>query len=627
MPDDLTVFSHRLAALQQKLSQEGLNALWVSAADAHLNEYLPEACKHRDWLCGFTGSAGELLVGEAESFLFVDSRYHEQAEHEVPQEVKVVKLGLKGQLTLLETVKRLISHAEKPFKLVVDAQTVSASQIKPLLEIKNGLEVLASNKNWVHELKEQTGESILTPLNPVYALPVEVTGQSTPEKLALVRQKMQAKNAALLPLTKLDEIAWLLNLRGRDIAYNPVFISYVLIGLEQAWLFIESDRVEKPALGKLEVEAITILPYTEFQTVLRQAAQALKPNQSVWLQPSAHTWATQMLLQKACKPNVKLEESLNPVLTLKAVKNRVELEGMRLAGLKASVAIIETLAWLANQASKKALVTEQALADTLEDNYKAQGGFKGLSFNTISGGGPASSIVHYGLPNATRGITEGDWVLLDSGAQYLEEKGAGTTDTTRTTVFGKSFTPKQKKAFTGVLKGHLALASSCFPQGTTGAQLDSICRNPLWQAGLDYGHGTGHGVGAFLNVHEGPIGIHSRATLPLEPGNIVSVEPGYYEPGWGGIRLENLVEVAEKANPEKEIFKGSGITTWLELKPLVYIPFEANLIEPEQLTSTETLWLKAYYQTTQQKLKGLLSPLAQSWLNQQTAWLLGEPAC
>jgi Xaa-Pro aminopeptidase len=282
---------------------------------------------------------------------------------------------------------------------------------------------------------------------------------------------------------------------------------------------------------------------------------------------------------------------------------------MRQANLQASVAITETLAWLWQRGETQQPTSEKAIADFLEAWY-LRSGAAGLSFNTIAGAGANAAIVHYGTPSAETELTAGDWFLLDSGGQYPTL--AGTTDCTRTTVFAGQASAKMKQVYTAVLQGHIACASLSFPKGATGATIDAVCRQPLWRLGLDYGHGTGHGVGALLNVHEGPIGISKGYSVPFEVGNITSIEPGYYEGGWGGVRLENLYEVVERPQ------LGDETSRWFGFDSLLYIPFERALIDETVLTTAEVAWLQAYSLMIDEKLLPLLqTDAARAWVANQ----------
>jgi Xaa-Pro aminopeptidase len=629
MPD-FSAYSHRLTALLHHCKTAELHALIVPASDEHLNEYLPHAWKRRDWLCGFTGSAGELLLlnthqhtGAKPCYLFVDSRYYEQAEQEVPTAlVSVSKVGLVGHPTLAEVLTmagKQLSHSQAPFIVGVDFNTIAASKLKYLqTELNKHLpnpihwQDTGSPHNWIDTLKQQqTPEEPIKPtLQPVISLAETLTGMSVTEKIALLRAELTKHAANILPITKLDEVAWLFNLRGTDIDYNPVFIAYGLLASNTVYLFTEQSRIPQTIQNQLQRADVTIKPYQAFWETLAgylTKHTSTTVERTVWLDEATHTAKLTTLLTSCSSPTINRK---SPIEHHKAIKTVAELQGMRLANLQASIAITETLAWLWERGQRNTPTSEKAVADFLATQYHASGA-SGLSFNTIAGAGANAAIVHYGTPNNTVLLNQGEWFLLDSGGQYPTL--AGTTDCTRTIVFGNTPTPLMKQRYTAVLAGHIACASLSFPQGTTGATIDAICRQPLWALGLDYGHGTGHGVGAFLNVHEGPIGISKGYTTPFTVGNITSIEPGFYEAGWGGIRLENLYEVVERpalATPQTP--------HWLGFDSLLYIPFERALIDEALLSPQALQWLKAYSQAITEKLLPLLQTnLAKTWVQQQ----------
>ncbi|MCS6266369.1 MAG: M24 family metallopeptidase [Vampirovibrio sp.] len=629
MPD-FTLYEQRLTALLQKCQAKTVDAIVVPASDEHLNEYLPEAWKRRDWLCGFTGSAGELLLlnpatvpVEKPCQLFVDSRYYEQAALEIPTSlVGVSKVGLEGHPTLAEALEQAVKlktggTAGVKFTIGVDFNTISSAKFTQfedrLDKLPNPIEWLDTGRNphWLDELKQAAAlhEALFPALQPVFSLPDELTGCSLSEKLSKLRQALVANNVGILPITKLDEVAWTFNLRGADVAYNPVFIAYGLVTLEQAFLFTDAARLPLGVQQSLAKAGVQILPYTHFfktiETFLTSPAESEEAI-TTWFDCSAHTAKLSKWITGCGTPILKKKSIIE---SLKAVKSSAELYGMRQANLQASVAITETLAWLWHRGETQQVTTEKQVADFLEGQYLASGA-SGLSFNTIAGAGANAAIVHYGTPSAEKLLDLGDWFLLDSGGQYPTL--AGTTDCTRTTVFAGKASSKMKQVYTAVLQGHIACAGLTFPKGTTGATIDAVCRQPLWQLRLDYGHGTGHGVGAFLNVHEGPIGISKGYSVPFEVGNITSIEPGYYEAGWGGVRLENLYEVVERPQV------GKDANRWLGFESLLYIPFERALIDETVLTASELAWLQAYTRAIEEKLLPLLkTDLAKAWVQNQ----------
>jgi Xaa-Pro aminopeptidase len=397
-----------------------------------------------------------------------------------------------------------------------------------------------------------------------------------------------------MPVTKLDQIAWLLNWRGQDIPYNPVFMAYVIAHPDSIDIYCDESRINTEAKDSLPANT-RILPYGTYETDLAKNGK----NKRVLLDPKHTTFGTLHALQQV-KANIINQD--NPIESDKAVKNETELHWMQQAHIKSAKGKIRALHWLDIQLSAGKPVTEKSFADQLEVFYTEEEGYKGLSFNTIAGFAANSSIVHYGTPSDEVRLSEGQLFLIDSGVQYL----GGTTDDTRTIIIGEA-NPLQKKRFTAVLKAHINCAMQIFPKGTEGARLDGITRASLWQEEMDYGHGTGHGVGAFLNVHEGPCGIHRLASKPFQVGNVVSVEPGYYEPGWGGIRCENLYTVVEKS------------PGWYGFETLTYIPFDLGLVDFALLNGEQKQWLENYHNAILTKVAPLLPEDTANWLKQRLA--------
>lgn len=612
----------KMTALRSLLATHQLDGYLVPAADEHLNEYLPAAKQRRIWLSGFSGSAGDLLVGQGWAWLFVDSRYYEQSDLEVdPALMQVSKLGLEQQKTLdetLEAVGREAIKAGSTFRLGFDPFTITINQFRSFekqLE-PSGVTLVPLTGNLVDRVRLQQPWLDAEPL-PAYAdsklfyLSDALTGETIAQKLKRVRDDLQKANAAILPITKLDQIAWLYNLRGWDVPYNPVFIAYTIVTATDAYLFTNLDRIPLDLQEFLNAQ-VTLLPYEAYAETLKAlAAQA--PNQRVLLDPKHTTMGTHALLtDPAAAIACKISEANNPIEGMKARKNAIEITQMQQANLKASRAKTRTLKWVSDQFNSGQALTEADVAATVERFYAEEADFQGLSFNTIAGAGANSSIVHYGTPNPQRVLHPGEFLLLDSGAQYA----SGTTDDTRTLMVGDP-TPEQIDRYTEVLKAHINCAMQRFPKGTTGAQLDGIARSTLWFAGLDYGHGTGHGVGAFLNVHEGPNGISKKVSEPLEPGMVTSIEPGFYKPGWGGIRIENLYVVKDLTPPDETPAADATDLNklfWYSFESLTYIPFDQRLIDRDRLNDRQRAWLEHYNEAIVAKLTPTLSSDEAAWL-------------
>lgn len=613
-----TDVSAKLAALRSLLVAQSVDAYLIPSADEHLNEYLPEAKQRRKWISGFTGSAGDFLVERETAWLFADSRYYEQAELETDASlVHISKVGLEDHKTLEETLEALgreAVQAGKTFRLGYDPFTISIYQFRELQKRLDpcGVVLVSIADNLVDRVRGQQPWASAEPASDyassqLFYLPDNLTGESVAQKLERLREKLKTSGIDVLPLTKLDQIAWLFNLRGWDVPYNPVFIAYAIVTHKKAFLFTNLNRIDVALHQRLEPD-VTLLPYAQYAGTLKSL---LHPSSWVLIDPKHTTMGTYQLLKtSAGKVMCKISEAANPIEGMKARKNATEIEQMQQANLKASRAKTRTIYWVMQQLAAGQSLTEADVAATVERNYAEEADFQGLSFNTIAGSGANSSIVHYGTPNPEKALQPGEFLLLDSGAQYA----SGTTDDTRTIAVGDP-TPEQIAHYTEVLKAHINCAMQRFPKGTTGAQLDGITRSTLWYAGLDYGHGTGHGVGAFLNVHEGPNGISKRVNEPLEPGMVTSIEPGYYKPGWGGIRIENLYVVKELPQDDNPSEK-EGAPTWYGFESLTYIPFDKQLIAGDRLDSRQLQWLETYYQTVLDKLTPLLNQAEATWLQQ-----------
>ncbi|MDX2099787.1 MAG: aminopeptidase P family N-terminal domain-containing protein, partial [Leptolyngbyaceae cyanobacterium bins.59] len=494
-----TAIQAKLASLRSQMTAHQLDAYLVLSGDEHLNEYVPEAKQRRTWISGFTGSVGDVLIGLEQAWVFVDSRYYEQADLQMQGTgIQVSKLGLEDHKTLVETLEtwgQEASEQQRTLRLGFDPFTLSIAQFQELRKQvePNGVALVPLPQNLVDQVRDHApwiDQEVRPPYatSLVFQVPDAYTGESTAKKLDRVREAMKKSKIDILPLTKLDQIAWLFNLRGWDVSYNPVFIAYGIVTQEQAFLFTNLERIEETLRQTLSA-IVTFSPYEAygktFHTLVRQP-QAVR----VLLDPRHTTVGTRQLLIDARNTlghkQVQLVEGTHPVEGLKARKNTIEIAQMRAANLKASRAKIRTLKWVDDQVAAGASLNEQEIAQTIERFYQEEAEFQGLSFNTIAATGSNSSIVHYGTPSSECVVQPGHLVLLDSGAQYL----GGTTDDTRTLMVGTP-TPQQIERYTEVLKAHINCALQRFPKGTTGSQLDGITRANLWAIGLEYGHGTG----------------------------------------------------------------------------------------------------------------------------------------
>ncbi len=605
--------SAKLANLRVMMAKHDLDCYFIPAVDEHFNLSVPAAKQRRAWISGFTGSAGDLLVGKDSAWLFVDSRYYEQAELQVDTGIiQISKLGLEENLSLIETLEKLAESAPKSTKIRLgfDPFTVSTEQYQKWVKkfATAGIELVSIQENLADKVRQTVETLSAIDESPIFSLPATLTGETAAQKLARVREAMAKANIDVLPISNLNQIAWLFNLRGSDIPNIPIFISYAIVTTDAAFLFTNPERVSLEIKQEISAD-VTLLPYTDYPSTLVSCVSLLKKVR-VLLDSKHSTAGTYQLIldQQKAKNNIEIVFDPNPIEGMKARKNPVEIEQMKSANFKASRAKTLTLMWLTEQVENGNVLTEFDVKETVEGFYQQETDFQSLSFRTIAGAGSNSSIVHYGTPSPEITLKPGELLLLDSGSQYL----AGTTDDTRTMIVGEP-TALQIEHYTTVLIAHINCAMQQFPKGTTGAQLDAIARAVLWQQQLDYGHGTGHGVGVFLAVHEGPNGISKSVQYPLESGMVTSIEPGYYEPGWGGIRLENLYIVREMPSKNGSV--------WYGFEPLTYIPFERKLINGDRLSTTQLAWLNSYHASVVEKLSPVLDAAAIEWLKKACAVL------
>ncbi len=588
--------AERLAGVREQMAADQVDFYLVPSADAHQNEYVPACWQRRAFVSGFTGSAGDALIGLERAWLWTDSRYWLQAEQQLdPALYELQRGGGPGVPTLVEW----LAENAKGAGVGVDPRVISLSMARELREklapaegVLHGIE-----RNYVDAV---WAEAPALPCAEARVLDTEYAGRSAADKLEILRESLAAKDCRWLLLTTLDAIAWTFNLRGRDVAFNPLLISYALIGPEEATLFVDPAKLTPEVTDHLATCEVAQRRYDEFGPALDGLSGR------VWLDAkTASLWASERIEASGAE----IHEERDPVQLLKARKNPVEQAGMRAAHVRDGGALVRFLHWLEGAWGEG--LDEIGAAEHLERLRSEGERFQGLSFPTISGFGAHGAIVHYGAsPESSAKIDDSALYLVDSGAQYLD----GTTDVTRTIHLGTP-TAEERRHYTLVLKGHLALRHACFPKGTTGAQLDVLARRALWQAGLDYGHGTGHGVGHYLNVHEGPQGISPRSTeVALEPGMIVSNEPGLYLADRYGIRIENLVLVVEKVSAE-----ASGSVPFYGFEDLTFVPHCRKLIDPSLLERWEIEALDTYHEQVLRTLSDSLPRATREWLLRETA--------
>jgi Xaa-Pro aminopeptidase len=581
----------RLAALRVSMEAEGLDGYLVPRADRHQGEYVAACDERLAWLTGFTGSAGFAAVLTAEAGVFVDGRYRLQARAQMASDFAVVnwpetKLG-----------PWLRERLKAGSRVGFDPWLHTPDQIEALRADLSGSGIeLVSCGNLVDRLWQ---DRPLPPAAPAEAFPAELAGRTSVEKRALVAATLAADGQAAAVLTLPDSIAWLLNIRGADLPRLPVVQAYAIIHADaRVHLFSVPEKFE--ALGP--DPAISVRPWAEFESALAALGDADGP---VRLDPATAPMAAREALERA---GARISAAQDPCLRPKACKTTAEIEGMRAAHLRDGAAMCRFLAWLARTAPGQ--LTEIDVVRRLEAFRDEVQGFRDISFETIAGSGPHGAIVHYRVTEATnRPLAEGELLLVDSGAQYRD----GTTDVTRTIAVGAPG-EFERDAFTRVLRGMIAISRARWPRGLAGRDLDALARAALWQAGLDYDHGTGHGVGHYLSVHEGPQSLSRRSNVPFEPGMVVSNEPGYYRAGRFGIRSENLLAVIP-APP----LEGADPREMLAFETLTLAPIDRALILPGMLSAEERGWLDAYHARVLAEIGPSLGAEDRGWLAQACA--------
>lgn len=596
---DTPVKDPKLAALRQAMKVAGVDAFLIPSQDPHFSEYVATCFERRRWISGFTGSAGTALVTMDAALLWTDGRYFLQAEQELSPEWTLMRGGQPG---VPEPKAWIVDKMPEGTKLGVDASVHSVSESralrKHLEEAKCHLVYVQTNPVDQAWGADRPG----FPTAPLRVHAMEFAGKSVADKLVEVREAMTKSEVDYLVVSPLDEVAWLFNVRGADAACNPVTISYGLVGKDTATLYVDMGKVTPEVLTHLNENGVSVAEYEKCEVDIREAAAA---GARLWVDPEKVSSALVVAAEEAAAdapptksaktsdgdtPTKKVvKEGVSPIPLAKAIKNKAELDGLMEAHLRDGVAMASFWCWLDQQTAKGATHDEYALGDKVMEFRAAQKGFIEESFATIAGEGPHGAIIHYRASQASaRKVGSDSLLLCDSGGQY----DCGTTDVTRTHHTGTP-TDWQRETYTRVLQGHIAVSSVVFPSETSGFVLDAFARRNLWEAGLDYRHGTGHGVGAALNVHEGPQSISPRFgnPTPLCPGMVLSNEPGYYEDGGFGIRIENLLIVREA-----ETKRRFGDKAYLKFDVLTHIPIQKKLIDFSLMSAAEVKWLNDYHQ-------------------------------
>ena len=593
---DASQSAARLAALRTELEKQGLDGFIVPRADRHQNENVPPADERLAWLTGFTGSAGLAIVLKDRAVIFVDGRYTIQVREQV--DLAVVE---PVPLATTSPNKWLESNLPAGAKLGYDPWLHTPAQIERLEQAAKaaGAELVAAEQNPIDAVWP---DRPAPPHGMVKRHPQKFAGESAKKKLARIAAALGKADALLV--SDPHAAAWAFNIRGADVTYTPLPLAFALIPREgKPRLYIEAAKLASEPRAYLEDLAEIAAPSALEGDLAHLGASAKRVLFDAATVPAR---LTHLLKQAGGTPDV----GQDPIALMKARKNDTELDGMRAAHLRDGVAMVRFLRWFETEAPQGKL-TEIGAAQALETFRRETGKLKDLSFPTISAAGPNSAIPHYRVTEASNRKIKRGIFLIDSGGQYED----GTTDITRTLAVGTP-TQEMRDRFTRVLKGHIAIARSIFPQGTSGAQIDALARLSLWQAGLDFDHGTGHGVGAYLSVHEGPQRISKLSNVALEPGMILSNEPGYYKANHFGIRIENLVVVT----PLK--IKGAE-RDMLGFETITFAPIDLSLVEPKLLDATEKAWLDAYHAKVTKLLSPDLGRDERQWLKQATRPLGG----
>ncbi|MFZ5517354.1 MAG: aminopeptidase P family protein [Candidatus Zhuqueibacterota bacterium] len=583
----------KLSTLRKILSKRNLDAWIVPSADPHQSEYVADYWKTREWLSGFTGSAGTLVITLSQAGLWTDSRYFLQAEQELADTgIQLFKMGQPGAPTYLEWLR-----AELRIGAVIgfDGSLFSLAQVKTMRTMLRRKKIKLDYRADIVSRVWPDRPSL--PENPVSDFPAMFAGETRASKITRIRERLRELKCNVHVVSSLDDIAWIFNIRGTDVLFNPVALGYAVITDDEARLFIHGHQLGDQLRAGLATDHIEISPYGHIRDFLKRLPRRC----SVLLDPEK----TNQLLKEAIPGHCRIVEAPNCSSRMKACKNKTELNGFRNAHIRDGIALVKWLHWLTSAIHQRP--TEIAVADELTRFRREQPNFRGLSFAPIVGYKANGAIVHYSAkPESAAVLAPTGLLLVDSGAHYLD----GTTDVTRTISLGNP-TAEEKRFFTLVLKGHIALSRAVFPEGTTGAQLDTLARNYLWQSGLNYGHGTGHGVGHYLNVHEGPQQFRATNHIPLQPGMVTTNEPGLYFEGKFGIRIENVLHTRSKMENEFGRF--------LEFETITLCPIDRNLVDISLLIPEEKDWLNLYHAEVFSKLHPYLTDDERIWLRNATA--------
>jgi len=588
----------RIAALRAAMATRGLTACLVPSADPHLSEYLPGRWQGRQWLSGFSGSVGTLVVTADFAGVWVDSRYWVQAETQLAGScvnlMKIAAVGIPGHIDWLA------ANLPARSRVAVDGQVLA-------LGAYQALESALTPRGITLDIGQDVLDAVWSdrpglPQGKVYEHQPPYACVTRAQKLSTVREAMRVRKANAHLISSLDDIAWLFNLRGADVDYNPVFAAHALLRESEATLFVAPGKVDEALQAVLREDGVTVRPYTELAEALAALDSGADADQAILVDPARVTVGVLASLPAS----LRRIESINPSTLAKSRKTDAELAHVRDAMEQDGAALCEFFAWLETALARGETVTELTVDEVLSAARARKPGFVSLSFGTIAGFNANGAMPHYRATAQSHATISGNGLLLiDSGAQYV----GGTTDITRVVAVGNP-SAEQKRDYTLVLKGMIALSRARFPRGVLSPMLDAIARAPIWAGGAEYGHGTGHGVGYFMNVHEGPQVISHRAPAgphtAMEPGMITSNEPGLYRPGRWGVRIENLV-----ANRP---WQTTELGEFLEFETLTLCPIDTRCIDRTMLAADEAAWLDAYHAEVRARLLPHVDGAAKAWL-------------
>ncbi|CEA14847.1 Xaa-Pro aminopeptidase [Fermentimonas caenicola] len=585
----------RLEAMRQFMTEKNLDAFIIPSTDAHLSEYPPKYWESRKWISGFTGSAGTAVVTKEKAGVWTDSRYFIQAAEELKD--TGFDLFKMGQPETPDMTDWIIEQVGSGGTVGIDGLVYASSDAKSL---KSKLDSKNINLNTEFDpfsvIRTDRPE---IPQNHIFTLPVEVAGESVKSKIERINAELKKLEADGIIIVTLDAVAWTFNMRGNDVEYNPVAVAYAYVSENETVLFVDPDKISEEIAEEYKEQGIII---SDYNNVFEYVAN-LPADSKVCVTGNKINWKLLQTIPESCK----IVDVPSPVDLMKSIKNETELEGFRNAMIKDGVALVKFYMWL-EKAIPTGEVTEVMIEEKLLEYRSQQENFVGESFGTIAGYAGNGAIVHYhATPENCLTIKPEGLLLIDSGGQYKD----GTTDITRTVAAGK-LTKQMKADYTNVLKGHIALATAIFPEGTRGSQLDVLARKALWNNCLTYWHGTGHGIGHFLNVHEGPqnIRLEENPTL-LKPGMVTSNEPGVYRANQYGIRIENLIVTQEYRKTEE-------FGTFYNFETITLCPIDTRPISKKLLTKCEKKWLNKYHKMVYKKLKNHLSVEEKTWLKNKT---------